>query len=183
MKVGDKVKMSDKNLNHTKTDICAYAGMEGTVTEIYEDGAFVLDCKTCVLVVPMKNGRGINIDGVWIEIEGKTIFHSRVKKQRNTILNKIQILHRIIIYKFMLKHISDDMLFLCRLLELYYAKNVIVALFSEMNLTDLTEVVELRELCGECWWSVQPKKGLDKRIDVLNKAIDNAKLKLYAKYR
>jgi len=79
MKIGDKVVMSARNLNHTKTDPCAYAGMKGIVTDIYEDNAFCLDCGTCTLVVPMNNAYKKPIPGVWIILNGMHVFHERKK--------------------------------------------------------------------------------------------------------
>ena len=67
MKKGDKVKMSYKNQN-------AYDGMEGTVTDVYEDNAFVLNCGTSILVVPMRNYWG-RIKGVWIYLNNELIYH------------------------------------------------------------------------------------------------------------
>jgi len=75
MKIGDTVKMSDRNLNHTKTDVCAYAGMEGIVTQINDDGSFALYCKTAILVVPMNDAFKQPIKGVWIWLNGELIFH------------------------------------------------------------------------------------------------------------
>ena len=39
MKIGDKVKMSERNPNHLGNGVDAYAGMEDMVTDIYNDGA------------------------------------------------------------------------------------------------------------------------------------------------
>jgi hypothetical protein len=78
MKVGDLVKMSDRNPNHLRNGVCAYAGMEGIVTDIWEDGAFSIDCATSILVVPMRDSFKQPIKGVWIHLNGKLIFHERV---------------------------------------------------------------------------------------------------------
>jgi hypothetical protein len=82
MKVGDTVKMSDKNLNHLKNDVCAYANMEGVVQEIYEDNSFVLKCETSTLVVPMRNAFKQRIKGVWIWLNGTLVFHESKKVKR-----------------------------------------------------------------------------------------------------
>lgn len=75
MKIGDKVKMSDRNLNHLGNGVCAYSGMEGIVTDIWEDNAFALRCETSILVVPMRNAFKNRIRGVWIWLNGELVFH------------------------------------------------------------------------------------------------------------
>lgn len=75
MKIGDRVKMSDRNLGN---GIYAYAGMEGVVTDIYDDGAFSLDCGNCILVVPMNTAFKQPKNGVWIWLNGRHIFHRRI---------------------------------------------------------------------------------------------------------
>jgi translation initiation factor IF-1 len=69
MEKGDKVKMSNKNQN-------AYDGMEGTVTDVFEDNSFALNCGNSTLVVPMRNYFG-KIKGVWIYLNDKLIYHKR----------------------------------------------------------------------------------------------------------
>lgn len=54
MKKGDKVKMSERTPNHLNNGVSAYAGMEGIVVDIYDDGAFVLNCGSSILVVPKR---------------------------------------------------------------------------------------------------------------------------------
>jgi len=78
MKTGDKIKMSGNNLNHLGNDVCAYAGMEGVVTHIYDDGAFILDCGTSILVVPMNDAFKQPKEGVWVWLNGEHIFHKRI---------------------------------------------------------------------------------------------------------
>ena len=78
MKLGDKVKMSERNPNHLGNDVDAYAGMEGVVTDISEDGAFVLNCGNCILVVPMNDAFKKPKKGVWIWLNGEHIFHKRI---------------------------------------------------------------------------------------------------------
>lgn len=75
MKIGDHVTMSDKNLNHTGNDVCAYSGMSGIVTDIWEDGAFALRCESSILIVPMYNARKQRIKGKWIILNGVLVFH------------------------------------------------------------------------------------------------------------
>lgn len=81
MKIGDKVKMSDYNLNHLGNDVCAYAGMEGVVTDIFDDGGFALDCGSSILVVPMRDAWKLPVKGVWIWLNGEHIFHKRIKTE------------------------------------------------------------------------------------------------------
>ena len=79
MKIGDKVKMSRSNPNHLGYGICAYAGMEGIVTDIYDDGAFSLDCGKNTLTVPMDKA----YDGLWIWLNGEHVFHKRIETNVN----------------------------------------------------------------------------------------------------
>lgn len=79
MVVGDKVKMSERNPNHLGYGISAYAGMEGVVTDIYDDGAFALNCGSSILVVPMNKVNKQPKKGVWIWLNGEHIFHKRIK--------------------------------------------------------------------------------------------------------
>jgi hypothetical protein len=79
MKIGDKAKMSEYNRNHLDNDVCAYAGMEGTVKDINEDGSFILDCGNSILVVPMRNAFKQPKKGIWIYLNGNHIFHKRIK--------------------------------------------------------------------------------------------------------
>jgi dissimilatory sulfite reductase (desulfoviridin) alpha/beta subunit len=83
MKIGDKVKISDRNRNHLDSGVDAYAGMEGVVTNIYDDNAFCLDCGDCTLAVPMNNAFKQRIEGIWIWLNGELIFH-RSKKLINS---------------------------------------------------------------------------------------------------
>ena len=76
MKIGDKVKMSDWNKS-SNGDINAYNGMKCIVTDIYDDGAFALNCGNSILVVPMQNPFG-PVKGVWIWLNNKHIFHKRI---------------------------------------------------------------------------------------------------------
>lgn len=85
MKIGDKVKMSERNPNHLGNGVDAYAGMEGLVTDVYDNGEFVLNCGSSILVVPMYNARKQPKKGVWIWLNGEHIFHKRIdtKPTRN----------------------------------------------------------------------------------------------------
>lgn len=89
MKIGDTVKMSTKN--HFGNDVCADAGIEGTVSAVYPDGAFILKCSNSVLVVPMNNAYRLPRKGVWIWLNGEHIFHKRIEsnpvKQNNGYLD------------------------------------------------------------------------------------------------
>jgi hypothetical protein len=67
MEKGDKVKMSEKNQN-------AYDGMEGLVTDIFQDGGFALDCGGSILVVPMRN-YWERLKGVWIYLNDELVYH------------------------------------------------------------------------------------------------------------
>lgn len=85
MKIGDTVKMSNKNPNHLGNGVDAYAGMKGIVTDIYDDGAFALNCGNCILVVPMNNAFKEAKKGVWVWLNGEHLFHKRIdtKAERN----------------------------------------------------------------------------------------------------
>lgn len=90
MKIGDKVKMSDKNPNHLGNDVDAYTGMEGIVENLYEDGAFVLNCGSSILVVPMRDAWKNWKSGVWIYLNDELVFHKSVKpKSERLTLKKI----------------------------------------------------------------------------------------------
>lgn len=89
MQVGDIVKMSDKNPNHLGNDVDAYAGMVGIVTDVWEDGAFALDCKTSILVVPMNDAFKNPKKGLWIWLNGKHIFYKRKKEKKQNWLQKL----------------------------------------------------------------------------------------------
>jgi dissimilatory sulfite reductase (desulfoviridin) alpha/beta subunit len=99
MKKGDVVKMSDRNPNHLGHDVDAYAGMEGIVTDIYEDGAFCLDCGNCALVVPMRDAFKNKKDGVWIWLNGVHIFHKRRNAESPPTLVKKQYFKRLFKFK------------------------------------------------------------------------------------
>ena len=71
MKKGDKVKMSDRNQN-------AYDNMEGTVTDIFADNGFALDCRGSILVVPMRN-YWERLKGVWIYLNDELVYHKSKK--------------------------------------------------------------------------------------------------------
>ena len=73
MKTGDRVKMSNRNQN-------AYDGMEGQVTDIFQDGGFVLNCGTSILVVPMRN-YWQRLKGVWIYLNNELVYHKRIKSK------------------------------------------------------------------------------------------------------
>jgi len=77
MKTGDTVIISDRNRNHLDNGTCAYSGMKGVVTHLYEDGAFALNCGSSVLVVPMNNADKSPKKGIWIYLNGVLIFHER----------------------------------------------------------------------------------------------------------
>lgn len=77
MKVGDKVTMSEKNLDNWGKEVCPYAGMTGIVQDLWEDGGFSLNCKTSTLVVPMQGAYG-KIKGVWIYLNDEHVYHHRV---------------------------------------------------------------------------------------------------------
>lgn len=79
MKMGDTIKMSDKNPNHLGYGVSAYAGMEGIVTDVWEDGAFAISTKTSILVVPMNKSDKSPKKGIWIWLNGEHIFHKRIR--------------------------------------------------------------------------------------------------------
>jgi hypothetical protein len=100
MKIGDKVKMSEYNRNHLGNDVCAYAGMEGVVKDINEDGSFTLDCGNSILVVPMRNAFKQPIKGVWIYINRNHVFHKRIKT-KEVIVKKNRLIY------FLMKHFKN----------------------------------------------------------------------------
>lgn len=53
MKTGDIAKYSDRNKDPLGRDVSAYAGMEGTIDEMWDDGSFYINCGTCGLTVSM----------------------------------------------------------------------------------------------------------------------------------
>jgi translation initiation factor IF-1 len=91
MKQGDRVKVSDKNLNHLGNDVCAYANMEGIVHDVWPDGGFSLDCDTAWLIVPMRTSSGYRSKGIWIYLNGDLILHkpTEIKSDGNSLMLKI----------------------------------------------------------------------------------------------
>lgn len=83
MKKGDKVKMSKRNPNHLGFGVDAYADMEGIVSDIYEDGAFALDCGSSILIVTMNDNFKKPLKGVWIWLNGEEVFHKRIKPNKS----------------------------------------------------------------------------------------------------
>jgi len=81
MKKGDKVKMSEKNPNHLGFGQCAYAGMEGVVSEVHDDG-FCLETDSSCLVVPLSKRKGI-----WIYLNGEHVFFTN--KKRKSFINNL----------------------------------------------------------------------------------------------
>lgn len=75
VKVGDQVEMSSKNPNHLGFGVCAYSGMKGEVIETYDNGGFCINTGTSLLIVPLSKKRGI-----WIFLNGKLLYHKRIKK-------------------------------------------------------------------------------------------------------
>jgi hypothetical protein len=78
MKLGDTVKISDKNTNPWGYGVSAYAGMEGIVADVWEDGAFSIKTGTSTLVVPMNKVDKSPKKGIWIWLNGEHIFHKRI---------------------------------------------------------------------------------------------------------
>jgi hypothetical protein len=91
MKKGDHVKISNKNRNHLGYDVCAYANMEGIVSDLWPDGGFSLDCGTAWLVIPMKTRSGYRSEGIWIYLNGDLILHkpTEIKSDGNSLMLKI----------------------------------------------------------------------------------------------
>lgn len=73
IKIGDTIKMSSRNPNHLGFGISAYSGMEGTVVQVWDDGAFCINTGTSELVVPLNKRKG-----VWIFLNGKHIYHKKI---------------------------------------------------------------------------------------------------------
>ena len=89
MKIGDKVKMSDKNPNHLGNGVDAYAGMKGIVENIYDDGAFCLNCGSSILVVPMRDAWKRWKSGCWIYLNDELVFYKSIKPKRENVFTKI----------------------------------------------------------------------------------------------
>ena len=83
IKVGDKVKMSDRN-NAPQGGVCAYSGYEGVIDNINEDGSFIIKGETSSLIVPMGN----NTKGLWLYLNEKLIFQKN-KNYKSTFWNSI----------------------------------------------------------------------------------------------
>ena len=81
MKIGDNVKMSEKNPNHLGSSIDPYAGYEGKVVQLWEDGSFCISKGGSELVVPMNMSNKKPKKGIWIYLNGKHIFHLRIDKK------------------------------------------------------------------------------------------------------
>lgn len=79
MKIGDKVIISDRNPNHLGYGVSAYAGMEGIVSDIYDDNGFCLECNSSVLIVPMRNAYKQLKEGIWIWLNGELVFYKSKK--------------------------------------------------------------------------------------------------------
>jgi len=75
LKIGDTIKISNKNKNHSDNDVCAYANMCGVVTNIWEDNSFALCCGNSTLIVPMRNAFKKKIKGIWIYLNEELLFH------------------------------------------------------------------------------------------------------------
>jgi hypothetical protein len=69
MNIGDIIIMSNRNTGYFSWETFAYAGMKGIVENIWEDGSFCINCKTNILICPMKNSYKTNIDGYWIWLQ------------------------------------------------------------------------------------------------------------------
>jgi len=78
MKIGDTVTISNRNANHLENSVCAYSGMKGEVKDIWEDGAFSIFTGNSFLILPMRNAFKKPIDGIWIWLNGKEVFHKRI---------------------------------------------------------------------------------------------------------
>lgn len=89
MKLGDSVKMSHRNTNHLGYGVCAYAGMEGYVIDIYDDGSFALDCGGSTLVVPLRNAYKQKKNGVWIWLNGEHIFYKIIIKTEKRVIARM----------------------------------------------------------------------------------------------
>lgn len=79
IKIGDTITMSNKNKNHLGNDVCAYSGMKGTVDTVSNDGGFILNCGTSMLIVSMYNAYGNLIKGVWLIVNGVEVYHTPTK--------------------------------------------------------------------------------------------------------
>ena len=84
MKIGDTVKMSDKNPNRLGYGVCAYSGMEGVVKDVWDDGSFSIFTGNSWLIVPMNNAYKQPQEGVWIWLNGELIFHKRIDVKPTT---------------------------------------------------------------------------------------------------
>ena len=53
-KVGDKVMVSRRNPNHLGTNVSAYAGFSGIISEVFKDDSFCIFSGQSTLVVPLE---------------------------------------------------------------------------------------------------------------------------------
>lgn len=90
MKLGDTVKMSEKNLNHLGNDVCAFAGYQGKVVQIWEDGAFCIDNGSSELVVGMNKSNKRPKKGVWVYINGVHTFHKRIAQENEETISVLE---------------------------------------------------------------------------------------------
>lgn len=99
MKIGDNVIVSDRNPNHLGYGVCAYAGMSGIVTDVGEDGSFIVQCATSILIVPMVIYGRPKIYWVWVN--GELIRHKGIVNKTESIVDfKLNIIDRIKKYFF-----------------------------------------------------------------------------------
>ena len=65
LNIGDHILYTDKNLNHLNSDVCAYAGTEGEIFDIWEDGISIFTGSS-YLVVPLKiKGRKKSVNVIY----------------------------------------------------------------------------------------------------------------------
>jgi len=72
IKNGDRVMVSERNPNHLGHGITAYAGWQGKVTELQDNGGFTLDCGDRSLVISKSKKLLLeDINGSWVLIDHK----------------------------------------------------------------------------------------------------------------
>lgn len=84
MKVGDHVKIANQNPNHLGKGTCAYAGAEGVVLDIAEDGSFCIDTGHSTITFPMNNAFQEPKKGYFVIIDEKIVFHKHIEVKKIT---------------------------------------------------------------------------------------------------
>lgn len=70
--IGDKVMVSDRNPNHLGYGVTAYAGWQGRVTHMFDNGGLQMDCGTRTLIISRTTKMLVeDISGSWVLVKHK----------------------------------------------------------------------------------------------------------------